>query len=124
MKTKIKKEIELISEDDLSVISLRYNDEEIGSATFQIADDYIYPESVELDEGFRGIGLYKDVVDFVIDNMEDMAGVSEFRSILRTEAANKFWQKYTDVSDYDESEHETGSQEQIIIDSDWNVSYE
>ena len=69
------------------------------------------------------MGLYKDMIDFVIENMEEMAGVDEFRSIQRTEAANKFWQKYTSVEDYDDEEHDNGEQEIICIDSNWGISY-
>lgn len=122
-KIKFKNQIELISEDDLSNIKLYYKGKKIGNADFKIEDEYIYPESVEIDKEFRGFGLYKYIVDFVIENMESMAGVSEFRSILRTLSANNFWKKYTDVSDYSELEHETGNQEQIIIDSNWNITY-
>jgi hypothetical protein len=119
----LKKEIQLVAEDDLSRIELKYEGNVIGVADFATEGRYIYPESVEIDLSYRGLGLYKDVVDFVIANMENMANVYEFRSVQRTEAANKFWQKYTSVSDYNDDDHESGSQEQIVIDSEWNVSY-
>ena len=125
MKTRseIIKNITLKSEDDLSRVTLLHDGNVIGICDFAIERNYIYPESVDIDLSYRGLGLYKDVIDFVISKMEEMAGVRQFRSIQRTEAATKFWQKYTSVADYNQEDHENGSQEQIVIDSEWNIEY-
>jgi hypothetical protein len=74
-------------------------------------DNVLVIQYAVVKEEYRGIGLYKEILSYASNNMEEDYILSD----KRTEDATRFYQKYCNISDYDEATYNHGSQEKIKI---------
>lgn len=126
--TTVFKSIEIKFEVSDSCIDFYVNDNFAGDFTLEEFDGYltITPGTVDLEAiGYSRMGIYSFVIDTILngdlnDAIESEIEVRsiEFKSVLRTEAACKFWQSRGFNVEYDEEEHDAGEQEEIVIEID------
>jgi len=107
-----------ISEDSIDFF---VNNQYAGDFQIENNEGYaiITPNSIDLEQiGYDRQGVYNHVIDTILQgdlNDHIDADTIDFNSVLRTEAATRFWQKRGYKVEYDEQEHLNGEQEVIEI---------